>query len=82
MELFQKKIAFFLISKEILNAEISKIGPHSILLWTLSCSELDKALSCSEHDKALSRSELDKAHSSIESVMCKSDDNTKDTWQL
>ena len=74
MELFQKKIAFFLISKEVLNAKISKIGPYSILLWTLLSSEHNKALSCSEHDKALSCSELDKVHS-IESVICKSDDN-------
>ena len=62
------------ISKEILNAEISKIGQHSIVLWTLSCSEQGKALSCSEQGKALSCSELDKVHS-IESVICQSDDN-------
>ena len=60
------------ISKEILNAEISKIGPCDT--WTLLSSEHNKALSCSEHDKALSCSELDKVHS-IESVICKSDDN-------
>ena len=55
------------ISKEILNAEISKIGPCDT--WTLLSSEHNKALSCSEHDKALSRSEFNKVHMTC-SIWC------------
>ena len=55
------------ISKEILNAEISKIGPCDT--WTLLSSEHNKALSCSE---------LDKVHS-IESVICTASRNETGT---
>ena len=68
------------ISREILNAEISKIGPCD------NTYGLCRAQSTTKLCPAQSSTKLCPAQSTtksiVESVMCQSDDKTKDTCQL